>query len=119
MPCYFKATPEIPIRITLRESSASFLYFDSFSGLLFGMAHDTKQPTMVELLPGDDSLTRIPNPNAPSSGELRDGASIVKKREQKKQFDSADYFMAAEKAKNEANSKPVTKKKVPPHLREK
>jgi hypothetical protein len=96
-----------------------FYYLISFFDFLFEMAHDIKQPTMVELTPGDDSLSRFPNPNAPPNGELRDGASIVKKREQKKQFDSADYFMAAEKAKNEANSKPVQKKKVPPHLREK
>jgi predicted acetyltransferase len=50
-------------------------------------------------------------------GRLPDSAALLKRREgNKKQFDSADYFMEAEKAKTEGSGS-ARPKKVPPHLR--
>ena len=95
---------------------------------------DDKTPTMVELVPDESA-----DPSKQKSGEIdisqfseaeqeqyrkygrlpEGSAAAVKKRENKKQFDSADYFMAAEKAKAEAGGgqHPPAPKKVAPHLR--
>ena len=96
---------------------------------------EDKTPTMVELVPDESA-----DPSKLKSGEIdisqfseaeqetyrkygrlpEGSAAAVKKREQKKQFDSADYFMAAEKAKAEAGAEgqhPPVPKKVAPHLR--
>ena len=55
-------------------------------------------------------------------GRLPNNAAQVKRREtDKKQFDSADYFMAAEKAKSgmEAGGGGAPPKSLPPHMRKK
>jgi hypothetical protein len=96
---------------------------------------EDKSPTMVELVDdesADPSKAKIDVAQLSEAdqefyrkyGRVPEGgaAAAVKKRENKKQFDSADYFMAAEKAKSEAGGEahpPPQQKNLPPHLRKK
>jgi len=93
---------------------------------------DDKTPTMVELVddePNSKSKSLDTDFSALSEadqefyrkyGRLPDRAAIVKRSEQNKSlFDSADYFMAAEKAKAEAGAHHPVSQKLPPHLRKK
>jgi hypothetical protein len=117
--------------------SSPFVTFSS-------MAHAPESQTMVELTPGEEPSPQLKaKEKAPSEidlstlspqdrefyekyGRLPNTAALkLQKEVHRKQFDSAEYFMQAEKAKAGAaaggpppkNLPPHMRKKVPPHLR--
>ena len=79
-----------------------------------------KQPNLVEQQIDLSNLSEADQEFYRKYGRLPNSAALMKRREvNKNQFDSADYFMAAEKAKSGQSGEKAPPKSLPPHMRKK